>query len=357
MKTILVVLLACLALPAAAQYQIYTKPPALGGGGGGSGCAPVGSSGQVLIDDGAGGCTSTSLAIINPSTEAISVATTAATGTISISSTNASGSITLTAPGVSANTISFNTTQNSASAVNHNITNTGSGKAAINVISSNTDAQTCFLALSGSSTWCQGVDQSNSGAYVISASSALGTSDMLIINKTTGAASFTGSVSAPNLVASGTLTNGKICAYNSTGPVIDCNTTSASANTASAIVQRDGSGNFSAGTITAALTGTASGNTVTVASGTKALGTGAISSGACATALTSTATGALTTDNLMIDFNADPTAVTGYGNSGSGAVLTIYRWLTADTVNIKVCNNTASSITPSAATLQYRVIR
>lgn len=35
----------------------------------------------------------------------------------------------------------------------------------------------------------------------------------------------------------------------------------ASANTASAIVQRDGSGNFTAGTITAALTGTASGNT------------------------------------------------------------------------------------------------
>lgn len=35
----------------------------------------------------------------------------------------------------------------------------------------------------------------------------------------------------------------------------------ASANTVSAIVQRDGSGNFSAGTITASLTGTASGNT------------------------------------------------------------------------------------------------
>lgn len=35
----------------------------------------------------------------------------------------------------------------------------------------------------------------------------------------------------------------------------------ASANTASALVQRDGSGNFSAGTITASLTGTASGNT------------------------------------------------------------------------------------------------
>lgn len=38
-------------------------------------------------------------------------------------------------------------------------------------------------------------------------------------------------------------------------------TTATNANTSSAIVARDGSGNFSAGTITAALTGTASGNT------------------------------------------------------------------------------------------------
>src|SRR5438045_7791964 len=38
---------------------------------------------------------------------------------------------------------------------------------------------------------------------------------------------------------------------------------STSANTASAIVQRDGSGNFSAGTITAALTGNAAANTTT----------------------------------------------------------------------------------------------
>jgi len=45
-----------------------------------------------------------------------------------------------------------------------------------------------------------------------------------------------------------------------TGILPNGNTTAASANTASAIVARDGSGDFSAGTITAALTGTASGN-------------------------------------------------------------------------------------------------
>jgi hypothetical protein len=46
-----------------------------------------------------------------------------------------------------------------------------------------------------------------------------------------------------------------------TGVLPNGNTTAASANTASAIVTRDSSGNFIAGTITAALTGTASGNT------------------------------------------------------------------------------------------------
>jgi hypothetical protein len=43
-----------------------------------------------------------------------------------------------------------------------------------------------------------------------------------------------------------------------TGVLPNANTTAASANTASAIVARDGSGNFSAGTITAALSGNAS---------------------------------------------------------------------------------------------------
>ncbi len=45
-----------------------------------------------------------------------------------------------------------------------------------------------------------------------------------------------------------------------TGTLANANTTATNANTASAIVARDGSGNFIAGTITAALTGAASGN-------------------------------------------------------------------------------------------------
>ena len=45
-----------------------------------------------------------------------------------------------------------------------------------------------------------------------------------------------------------------------TGVLPNANTTAASANTASAIVARDGSGNFSAGTITASITGNVSGS-------------------------------------------------------------------------------------------------
>lgn len=51
-----------------------------------------------------------------------------------------------------------------------------------------------------------------------------------------------------------------------TGVLPNTNTTAVSTNTASKIVTRDSSGNFSAGTISAALTGTASGNTTYTAS-------------------------------------------------------------------------------------------
>ena len=60
-------------------------------------------------------------------------------------------------------------------------------------------------------------------------------------------------------LSDGTGTSAYTAEYNSTGGLTNGHAI-ASANTASAIVVRDGSGNFSAGTITAALTGTASAN-------------------------------------------------------------------------------------------------
>lgn len=93
-----------------------------------------------------------------------------------------------------------------------------------------------------------------------------------------------------------------------------------------------------------------------VATGTAALGTSAISSGTCATVVTASATDTLTTDDIQADFNADPTGVTGYAPSASG-MLSIIKYPTANNVNFKVCNNTASSITPGAITLNWRVAR
>lgn len=98
------------------------------------------------------------------------------------------------------------------------------------------------------------------------------------------------------------------------------------------------------------------GSTTTVCSGTVSLGTSAIASGAAATTVTATCTGLASTDNIMLDFNASPLAVTGYTPSASG-MLAIIKWPTTNTINVSVVNNTGSSITPGAITLNYRVVR
>jgi hypothetical protein len=86
------------------------------------------------------------------------------------------------------------------------------------------------------------------------------------------------------------------------------------------------------------------------------MGTSAIASATCATVVTVAGTGVLTTDNVMADFNADPTSTTGYIPSISG-MLTIIKYPTSGNVNFKVCNNTSGSITPGAVTLNWRVVR
>jgi hypothetical protein len=68
------------------------------------------------------------------------------------------------------------------------------------------------------------------------------------------------------------------------------------------------------------------------------------------------ATGVLATDNILADFNADPSGVTGYAPTANG-MLTIIKFPTAGFVNFYVYNNTAASITPGAVTLNWRVVR
>jgi hypothetical protein len=95
--------------------------------------------------------------------------------------------------------------------------------------------------------------------------------------------------------------------------------------------------------------------TQTIGSGTVTLPTTSIASGACSASATATITGTATTDTILSNFNGDPTATTGYAPSASGS-LYMYVYPTANTVNVKVCNNTAA-ITPGAATLNVRVVR
>jgi hypothetical protein len=92
------------------------------------------------------------------------------------------------------------------------------------------------------------------------------------------------------------------------------------------------------------------------ASGTATMGTSAVASGTCATVVTVSATGVATTDTITWNPNVDPTAVTGYGPSATGN-LYIWAYPTANNISFKVCNSTSASITPSALTLNWKVVR
>lgn len=94
----------------------------------------------------------------------------------------------------------------------------------------------------------------------------------------------------------------------------------------------------------------------TIASGTSTLGTLPIASNSCASTVSVLAPGVAITDSISWSFNSDPNGVTGYGAGTSGA-LSIWAFPTKDNVNFRVCNLTARSITPAAATLNWRVVR
>ncbi len=95
----------------------------------------------------------------------------------------------------------------------------------------------------------------------------------------------------------------------------------------------------------------------TICSGTINLPTSSINSGAYALATPQTCTGLLTTDNIVIDFNASMLAINGYGPNASGILLTIYKWPTANTINVAVGNSTPNPVTPGSATINYHVYR
>ena len=84
------------------------------------------------------------------------------------------------------------------------------------------------------------------------------TGDITSVGNATAIAS--GVIVNADINASAAIADTKLATIATAGKVSNSATTATSSNTASAIVARDGSGNFTAGTITADLTGTASGN-------------------------------------------------------------------------------------------------
>jgi hypothetical protein len=89
--------------------------------------------------------------------------------------------------------------------------------------------------------------------------------------------------------------------------------------------------------------------TLTIASGTATMTTAAIAGGACGTTVTVGAANVLTTDAITWSFNASVGI-----NPGE---LNVTQWPTAGNVNFQYCNETGASVTPTAATLNWRVVR
>jgi hypothetical protein len=94
--------------------------------------------------------------------------------------------------------------------------------------------------------------------------------------------------------------------------------------------------------------------------GTLALPTTSIPSGGPCTVVSATATGADPTspnyDTVTVNLLGNTDAVTGYAPS-TGGMLILKPYLTANTVNISVCNNTANPIVPGAASVIWKVTR
>ena len=100
----------------------------------------------------------------------------------------------------------------------------------------------------------------------------------------------------------------------------------------------------------------ADGADATMLSGTAVMLTAEIAGNACAAAeVSSAAVGILATDVVAMSFQSDPSAVTGYG-SGSADGLVIYGYPGADVALFKVCNVTATAITPAAMTINWQVV-
>jgi hypothetical protein len=103
-------------------------------------------------------------------------------------------------------------------------------------------------------------------------------------------------------------------------------------------------------------------STQTIAYGTAAIAATSIGSAACVAATITTTGGTAaniaTTDSIAATFQGDPTSNTGFIPSTSGMLSVIpYVINGSPYIGVETCNNTGSSITPTATTITWRVTR
>ena len=86
-----------------------------------------------------------------------------------------------------------------------------------------------------------------------------------------------------------------------------------------------------------------------IASDRATMTTAAIAAGACGATVTVSAPGVVTTDTVAFSYAAAPGA--------NPAELVVSAWPTSGNVNFQYCNPSGGSVTPKAATLNWRVVR
>ena len=151
------------------------------------------------------------------------------------------------------------------------------------------------------------------GATAADARSSLGLGSLATASSVSGATIDDGAITNDEISASAAIADTKIATIVTAGKVANSATTATSAGTANAIVARDGSGNFTAGTITATLNGNATNVTGTVALANG--GTGATTAASARTNLGAAASGA----NTDITSLTNLTSLTTTGNVGIGS--------------------------------------
>ncbi len=133
----------------------------------------------------------------------------------------------------------------------------------------------------------------------------------VVHNNTSGNLSSSLIVNA-DIDATAEISNGKLATITAAGKVLNSATTATSANTANAIVARDGTGNFSAGTITAALLGNVTGNVTGLQFTTGIVGPTAVTSGSTYQLIAGTSIFIMTAEsNENITVRLPPSSVTG----------------------------------------------